>query len=250
MIPKLIHYCWFGRGPKPIDAQKFIEGWKRLHPGYQIIEWNEDNFDVLCCKYVQEAYEKRKFAFVSDYARGQALVEHGGVYLDTDVELVAPLDSLLSWEGFLGFEYGNSIATSTMGFRPRHPLMQQYLDQYNQRSFVLPDGSLDMTTNVSILTKLVIKEGLRIDGTKQIIRGDVVCLPMQVLSPLDYVNFYDYRDTSTIAVHHYQHTWGGPISRFRKKFMRLIGRIMGQKALKRFREIIVRATRILSKNNK
>ena len=231
MIPKIIHYCWFGRSAKPLAAERFIAGWRQLHPDCRIIEWNEDNFYIGCCRYVREAYARRKFAFVSDYARGAALFSMGGVYLDTDVELVAQLHPLLGFEGFIGFEHGNSIATSTMGFRPGHPLMRRYMEQYRDRAFVRADGSLDTTTNVVVLTRLAVESGLRPDGTRQLLANGVHCLPMQVLSPLDYVNFIDHRDATTVAVHHYRHTWGGPLSKLRRMLARCISRIVGVGAI-------------------
>lgn len=231
MIPRIIHYCWFGRGDKPPEVARFIDGWRRLHPDFRVIEWNEDNFDIGCCRYVREAYARRQFAFVSDYARGLALLSMGGVYLDTDVELLGRLDGLLDSEGFIGFEYGNSIATSTMGFRPGHPLMRRYLEEYQERAFVRADGSLDTTTNVIVLTRLATEFGLKLNGTAQVISSGVVCLPMQVLSPLDYVNLIDHRDSSTLAVHHYQHSWGGPLVHLRKRLMRGVATIFGPKVL-------------------
>lgn len=236
MIPKVIHYCWFGRTAIPPQAARLIAGWRNSHPDYRVIEWNEDNFDISCCRYVSEAYERKKFAFVSDYARGAALFSMGGIYLDTDVELVGRLDVLLDSEGFIGFEHGNSVATSTMGFCPGHPLMRKYLAQYRDRAFVQADGTLDTTTNVAVLTRLAMESGLRLDGTPQVIADGVVCLPMQVLSPLDYVNFADHRDASTVAVHHYQHSWAGASARLRKLLARGVGTVIGPKALAWIRE--------------
>lgn len=238
MIPKIIHYCWFGRGPKPADALRFIDGWRRLHPDYQIIEWNEDNFDTICCQYVREAYEQRKFAFVSDYARGKALFDMGGVYLDTDVELVGRLDPFLVHEAFFGFEEGNLIATSTFGCRPGHPVVKRYLDQYASRSFVKADGSLDLTTNVTVLNQLLLSEGLRADGKLQHLADGVACYPMQCFSPLDYINFRDHRDGRTVAIHHYQHTWGGAGDKARRWLSRWISRCAGPNFLTKARRFI------------
>lgn len=242
MIPPIIHYCWFGRGPKPKEAHNFIAGWRRLHPGYRFIEWNEDNFDTGCVPYVRQAYERRKFAFVSDYARGHALRSMGGIYLDTDVELVAPLDRLLVHDGFLGFEHGHSVATSTMGFRPQHPLMDLYMKQYESREFVRADGLEDNTTNVTVLTRLAQADGLKLDGKLQVIANGVVCLPMQVLSPLDYVNLIDHRDSTTIAVHHYQHSWGGPLDRMRRRLVRAARTLLGAKGVALLRRTLSRPT--------
>ena len=227
MIPKKIHYCWFGRGAKSADAILFIEGWKRLHPDYRFIEWNEDNFDVTCCSYVQQAYEKRKFAFVSDYARGLALLKEGGVYLDTDVELVAKLDPFLQHDAFFGFEEANLVATSTIGCRPGHPIIQAYLDQYSNRLFVQADGSMDMTTNVTVMNRLLIARGLKPDGSEQRLAGGIACYPKQYFSPLDYIHFVDHRDDRTVAIHHYQHTWGGPVDHIKKRLARIFACLVG-----------------------
>ncbi|MEI3219550.1 MAG: glycosyltransferase [Lachnoclostridium sp.] len=100
MIPKVIHYCWFGRGKMPELANKCIESWKKYCPDYEIIEWNEDNFDINCCPYVKEAYESKRFAFVTDYVRLYAMYTQGGIYMDTDVEVLRNLDEFLIHQGF------------------------------------------------------------------------------------------------------------------------------------------------------
>ena len=104
MIPKVIHYCWFGRNPLPPLAVKCIESWKKFLPGYEIKEWNEDNFDVNIIPYIQEAYEARKYAFVSDYARFYILYHHGGIYFDTDVEVIKSIDDIIERGAFMGCE--------------------------------------------------------------------------------------------------------------------------------------------------
>ena len=103
-IPKKIHYCWFGRNPLPESAKKCIESWKKYCPEYEIIEWNEDNFDLTENRYAREAYEQKKWAFVSDYARLKIVYEQGGIYMDVDVELIKPLDELTELDGYMGFE--------------------------------------------------------------------------------------------------------------------------------------------------
>lgn len=239
MIPKIIHYCWFGRGPKPADTLRYIEGWKRLHPEFRVIEWNEDNFDINCCEYVRQAYERRKFAFVSDYARGLALLSQGGIYLDTDVELVGRLDPFLQHEAFFGFEEANLIATSTIGCRPGHPIIQAYLDQYGVRQFARPDGSLDLTTNVTVLNRLLRGLGLRPDGSRQELAGGIVCYPMQYFSPLDYIRFVDHRDGRTVAIHHYHHTWGGKSQRLKAWLARTLSAFLGPRLFAKLRDLRV-----------
>ena len=235
MIPKIIHYCWFGRGAKPADVVKNIEKWRQIHPDFEIIEWNEGNFDINICDYVREAYEQRKFAFVSDYARGLALWKMGGVYLDCDVELVGRLDPFLSHISFWGFEANEYVATSTIGCVPACPLIGEYLDRYRYRHFVRTDGSLDQTTNVLVINQILEKHGLVRNGQKQTLANQAVVYPMQVFSPLDYIMHVNHRDGSTIAIHHYQQTWGNSSQRWKKKLSRIIHKILGPKLYTKLR---------------
>ena len=115
MIPKIIHYCWFGKNPLPDDARDCIESWKKNCPDYEIKEWNEENFDINTCAYVKEAYDKKKWAFITDFVRLKVLYDYGGIYMDTDVEVCKSLDPLLKWDAFSGFESDNNIPTGTIG---------------------------------------------------------------------------------------------------------------------------------------
>lgn len=110
-IPKVLHYCWFGGAPKPKNIQNCIRSWKKYCPDYEIIEWNEQNFDVSQSLYTRQAYDARRWAFVADYARLKILYEQGGIYMDTDVELLRPLDDLLAYPAFFGFQHNNEVAT-------------------------------------------------------------------------------------------------------------------------------------------
>ena len=144
MIPKVIHYCWFGGKPLPELAQKCIASWKKFCPDYELVRWDESNFDVKCCDYVREAYEARKWAFVSDYARLKALVDNGGVYMDTDMEVLRPLDAFMDKLAFAGLESETTISCGIMacekGFAPFAEILADYYD----RHFVLT-GGLDLT---------------------------------------------------------------------------------------------------------
>ena len=147
MIPKIIHYCWVGRNPLPDDVRHYIESWKKYCPDYKIIEWNEDNFDIFFNQYAREAYNAKKWAFVSDYIRLSVLNTYGGIYMDTDVEVVKNLDEFLSNKAFSGFESNKYIPTGIMGAEKGNAWIQYLLSYYDNRSFYLDDGTPDLTTN-------------------------------------------------------------------------------------------------------
>lgn len=229
MIPKKIHYCWFGGNPLPKDVQKYIDTWKKYCPDYEIKEWNEQNFDIHLNRYVEEAYQQKKWAFVSDVARIYALYTEGGIYMDTDVEVVKNLDTLLNNRGFLGFEGTQWIATNIVGFESKHGLLEQFLDSYNHRIFVHSDGSLDQTTNVEELTKLLVeKYSLQLNGIKQILPEGIVIYPTDYFSPYDYIQGKLNRTLNTYSIHWFSQTWIGQ-NKLRKKVAQLLHRIIGTK---------------------
>lgn len=131
MIPKVIHYCWFGRGPKSELMQKCMDSWKNYCPDWEIVEWNEDNFDVNFCPYAAKAYREKRYSFLADAARLKIIFENGGVYLDTDVELIHSLDNLLDNSTWFGYGTYNSINTgSGFGAVKGHPLVKRLLENY------------------------------------------------------------------------------------------------------------------------
>ena len=138
-IPKTIHYCWFGNNDKPTIVKKCIESWEKNLSDYEIIEWNEETFNIECNDFVKEAYEKKMYAFVSDYVRVYALYNYGGIYLDTDVEVNKSFNDLLENDSIWGFEEKNYIATSTIGARKGNELIKEFLDEYNGRKFIKND---------------------------------------------------------------------------------------------------------------
>lgn len=144
MIPKIIHYCWFGHGPKPEVFEKCLESWKKYMPDFQIIEWNEDNSDLKECKFLQDAYEQKKWAFVSDVVRLRAVYEMGGVYMDTDVELYEPLEEYLQHNAFFFFQnpsLTNSRIATGLGFGAckGNALLWKLLEDYRTSEFRLED---------------------------------------------------------------------------------------------------------------
>jgi len=206
MIQKVIHYCWFGENPLPELAQKCIESWKKYCPDYEIIEWNETNFNINCCEYVKEAYEAKKWAFVSDVARLYALVEQGGIYMDTDVEVLKPLDDILSYEAFSGFESMERIMTGIMACRKGHPLFKEFLQGYDNIHFRKDDGKYDLTTNVTRITRICLKYGLQLNNSLQTINGFTL-FPNDYFCPKDFETKEMVLTENTYAIHYFDGSW-------------------------------------------
>lgn len=169
MIPKIIHYCWFGRGELPELAQECIASWHQFMPDWEYKLWNEDNFDVNMVPYTKEAYEARKYAFVSDYVRLWALYNEGGIYLDTDVKVFKPFDDLLTQKAFAGFEGSKHVpmGTCVLASEAGGQWVEEQLKNYQDRHFVHSDGSFDLTTNVQFISAKMQEQGFVQDGKEQ-----------------------------------------------------------------------------------
>lgn len=226
MIPKKIHYCWFGGKELPDLAKKCIASWKKYCPDYEIIRWDEANFDINCCQYVKEAYENRKYAFVTDYVRLYAMYTHGGIYMDTDVELIKNLDTFLIHKGFSGFESKEYIQTGIMASEKDFPLYSELLSYYTNKSFILEDGALDTTTNVLIITKMLTEKGFIPNGEYQIVDGFAL-YPQDVFCPYDNATGVLRKTANTAAIHWFNKSWISPAARLRSKITRPIRRLFG-----------------------
>ena len=237
MIPKKIHYCWFGGNPLPDDALRCIESWKKFCPDYEIKEWNESNFDLDCCPYVREAYDSRKFAFVSDVARLYALYTEGGIYMDTDVEVLKSLDDFLKYDGVSGFESSTQIATGLMASRDLHPLVKEWLDEYKGIHFEREDGSLDLTTNVTRITNSCLRYGFVPDGTLQTVR-DFTFFPSEYFCPKDCSTGKINITENTVAIHHFAGSWVEPYYKELNLRLSSIRRRFGTNFFSRILEII------------
>ncbi|MBO5136413.1 MAG: glycosyl transferase [Clostridia bacterium] len=206
-IPKVIHYCWFGRGDMPKLAKKCIKSWKKFCPDYEIVCWNEDNFDINENRYAREAYDAKKWAFVSDYVRLKVLYENGGIYLDTDVELIKPLDNLIEDGGFMGFD-DNGIVSTGLGFacEKGNELVGSLLKDYADISFILPDGSLDLTPCPDRNTETLVELGMDLENKDQIFMG-IKMLPEDYLCPVKYYTGKKVITKNTYSIHHFCASW-------------------------------------------
>ena len=222
MIPKKIHYCWFGGNPLPELAVKCIESWKKHCPDYEIIEWNENNFDINCCDYVKEAYDAKKWAFVSDVARLYALVNHGGIYMDTDVEVLKSLDDILDYEAVSGFESEKCIPTGLMACEKNQQLFFELLHEYDNIHFLKKDGSLDLTTNVTRITKTCLKYGLKLNNSFQIINGFAL-FPNDYFCPKDYASKKINLTKNTYTIHHFDASWVPKSKKIQTKILYFLG---------------------------
>ena len=209
MIPKIIHYCWFGKNPKPLLAEKCIKSWKKYCRDYEIIEWNEDNYDLSQAPlYVRQAYEAKKWAFVTDYVRLQIVYEHGGIYVDTDVEFRKKPDALLAHQAYFGFETKEYIATG-LGFGAVKgcPILKELMDDYQNIPFLLEDGTYDLLPCPVRNTEVFMKHGLQQDGTLQMLPGDVMVLPKEYLAPIEQMTAELICTPNTVSIHWYSGTW-------------------------------------------
>jgi hypothetical protein len=208
MIPKILHYCWFGRNPYTPLVQKCMASWKEHLPEYELIEWNEDNFDINCNLYIKEAYEAKKWAFVSDYARLHALYNNGGVYLDTDIEVLKPIDRFLDHTAFSGYESEHIIASAIIGAEKGHPWIKPLLDDYAGRRFIKADGTYDQTANVIPITaRTVEKYGLTLNNRMLIFGDNIAIYPTEYFCPLDFKTRKLNITENTYIIHHFYASW-------------------------------------------
>lgn len=206
MIPKIIHYCWFGRNPKPENVLKYIQTWKDKLPDYEIKEWNEDNFDIKINKYVYEAYIAKKYAFVSDYVRLYVLYKIGGIYLDTDVEVKKNFDSLLDNKSFLGWE-DNFIGTGVLASENNQQWLKDIIDTYNDESFILWNGKLNTRPNPYRLNKVLKNYGLKMNHNQDILKDDIAVYPIEVLCANNHQKREYCVTNETVCIHHYSGSW-------------------------------------------
>ena len=240
MIPKIIHYCWFGKAPQPSITLKCIESWKKFCPDYEIRLWNEDNFDVNCCEYTRQAYEEKKWAFVSDVARFKILNEFGGLYFDTDVELLKSVDSFLNHEGFMGFEENSfEIKNSeqqprwmlnpglVMGCEKGNAVVKELLDEYNGRSFYNEDASLNIKTICFYTSQYFYAHGMKSENSHQDVLG-MHLYPKDFFNPMDKKTGKIEISENTCSIHHYAASWTTQTEKRNVKLFHILNSLLGK----------------------
>lgn len=227
MIPKTIHYCWFGGNPLPNKARKCIESWKKYCPEFQIIEWNENNVALSACpQYINDAYNAKKYAFVSDYIRLKVLYEHGGFYMDTDVELVKPLSAFLSDRAVIGFENNNFVNSGQMlAAEAGHPILVEMMACYNSVAFYKEDGSIFLLGCPHVNTDVLAAHGLNKDGQEQVV-ANVHVYPEYYFNPLDSTTGELRKTDKTVSIHWYAMTWKSPVMKLRVRLLKPVRRFL------------------------
>lgn len=223
MIPKIIHYCWFGRNPLPELATKCIESWKKFLPDYEIKEWNEDNYDVHKNPYISQAYDAKKYAFVSDYARFDILYQHGGIYFDTDVEVIKDLTPILEKGAFAGTE-GVGALNAGLGIAcpAGMEIFKEVLDSYQEDRFINENGSLNLKTIVTRVSDILYKYGFKAEDTIQEIKG-ITIYPIEYFCPKSYTTGKLNLTENTYTIHHFDGSWQSTTSKIKLKIMRFLG---------------------------
>lgn len=228
MIPKIIHYCWFGRGEKPELARKCIASWKKFCPDFEIREWNEDNCDYLSIPFMAEAYAAKKYAFVSDVMRLLVLEQYGGVYFDTDVEVVRDITPLLEDEGFIGFENDRFVNSGqVMAAVPHQPVVQAMIEEYRKLHFTNADGTTNAVGCPHLNTDIMERYGLVRNGQEQLVAG-IHVYPEDYFNPMDSTTGKLTKTEHTYSIHWYSMSWLPKRTQRKAKLGRIVRRMMGK----------------------
>ena len=227
MIPKKIHYCWFGGKPLPKKAEKCILSWKKYLPDYEIVEWNESNFDINYNLYTKEAYENKKYAFLTDVARLIVIYNEGGIYFDVDVETIKSFDDILECKAFFGIERENYVATGLgFGAEKNNDFIKALLDDYNDRHFVKSDGTLDITPCPVINSEIFKKYGFELNNSVEEKDG-IRVYPSEYFNPLENATGKLNKTKNTYSIHWYNKSWVPKKLVVRSKITKVFHRIFG-----------------------
>ena len=240
MIPKIIHYCWFGKNSYPPIVRKCIASWRKFCPDYEIKLWNESNYDIYKNDYLKEAHQAKKWAFVSDYARLDIIYKEGGFYLDTDVELIRPLDELLRLDGFVASdEYGINTGVG-FGAHKKHPTIKKMLDLYQHKTFLTPRG-IDTTPCTVLNTKIFLEEGYKPNHAHPLYVENIRIFPQEYFSPIKGATSELNITPNTYAIHWSSLSWETGITQLKAKI-----RIkFGLQCINKIKKIINRIKRFI-----
>ncbi|MDR0605618.1 MAG: glycosyl transferase [Bacteroidales bacterium] len=238
MIPKIIHYCWFGGNPLPSLAVKCINSWRKYLPDYEIREWNENNFKISKYVFAEEALKCKKYAFISDVCRLYALKEFGGIYMDTDVEVLKPLDSFLHHTAFSGFENDNFVPTGMMASIAEGYWVKELLKYYDNRHFLLENNEMDTASNTSIITEMMKKKGFVMNNQFQEIKDYVAFYPNEYFCPKSYKTGQIDLTENSYCIHHFAKSWIPLRGRIKNNLKMKMMNIFGYKNIQKIIDII------------
>lgn len=236
-IPKIIHYVWFGEKEIPELEEKCIESWKKILPDYKIMFWNEETFDIENSPYAKQALEHKKYAFASDYTRAKVLYEFGGIYLDTDVEVLESFDQFLDNKAFIGFENKTMVGTGIIGSQKKSKVMEKMLDYYQNHNFADENGNIDITTNVQILSRILLGMGFEKENKEQVLE-DIHIYERDIFCPKK-MDDGTFRTTDrTVTIHYLSGSW--LTDREKKRGTNKIWRNVCRPVLKKIREGLIK----------
>lgn len=227
MIPKIIHYCWFGGSSLPKLEQRCMESWHRFLPDYKIMRWDESTFDVNSTSFTSEAYRARKYAFVADFVRLHALKKYGGIYLDTDVEIVRSLDDLLQYEAFGGFETDRVMQTGVLAMSSENRIFKEFYNRYLSMEFeVAENGVVKTKANSHILADILSVHGLRLDNSRQNICGMEI-FPQEYFCPIDQGSRKINQTINTYCIHYLSGSWYPKSTRLKNRAKIFAAKLLG-----------------------
>lgn len=213
-IPKIIHYCWFGKTEIPEHLKKYMESWKKHCPDYEIIRWDESNYDISKNRYMKEAYESKKWGFVPDYARIDIVYQYGGIYIDTDVEIIKSFDDLLGSSSFMGYTDQHDVALGLgFGAEKGNPLLWNMREYYEDKRFIKSNGELDLRMCLEYQYPVLKEWGFSLDGMQEIINGNVI-YPREVFNPLGRLGVNTLFTENTHSIHHAEISWESEENRY------------------------------------
>lgn len=232
MIPKIIHYCWLSSQEYPQDVKNNIASWKAILPDYEFMLWDEERSEILKCVWIKQAFENKKFAFASDLIRLYAVYTYGGIYLDSDVEVLKSFDKLLKLPYFIGTQYDNEIEAAIFGSEKKSQWLSITMEYYNNRSFVKEDGNFDMVILPTILkSRIELTKDITIMEASQVHEVDFFLknkdsfflFPCEYFSPKNIETGVISKTKNTYTIHHYSSSWMSFLSKLRRNIMQTIG---------------------------